>query len=92
MVYGMVSCTHYRPYVTIDAIMVAHCPYPFHNKKTQMCYEMYRHYEQSYHMRYCLKYPIQWMERKPWKPEKLSSNVIYYQVDRKNLLPSIGTM
>jgi len=47
------------------AIMDACCPYPFQKQKTQMCYEMNRHYKQRYHVRYSLKYPVQRMECEP---------------------------
>ena len=70
MMDGMITCSHYRPHISMKTIMDIRCPYRLYKQRKLMGEEMGGHYKDEYHMWTSLQYPINWIKRQSYKEIK----------------------
>ena len=65
VVNGMVTGTHDRPYLAVNAVMDVCRPHGLQEYKSNVRPEVRWENEEGKHMWYCLQNPIHWMKREP---------------------------
>lgn len=67
VVNGVETGAHYRPHIAVNTVVNVRRPNPLYEKEHQVCRELHWNYKQSYHVRYSLQYPVQWVKRQTGK-------------------------